>query len=72
MPVRFINRSLRSSIFYGIIILFFAASACESKKELTVKDFKFDGPMGSEGASIEKIDKNVFNVKLGHAPNQPD
>jgi hypothetical protein len=39
--------------------------------ELSVDDFKFDGPMGSQGATIEKIGQNHFKVSLGHAPNQP-
>jgi len=56
-----------------IIILLFGS--CKSKNELNelmVNDFKFDGPLGSEGAVIEKVEKNVFKVTLGHAPNQPE
>ena len=40
--------------------------------ELSVADFKFDGPLGSAGTTIEKIAKNHFKVTLGHAPNHPD
>ncbi|MEX0772640.1 MAG: M14 family zinc carboxypeptidase [Balneolales bacterium] len=38
---------------------------------LTTEDFRFDGPLGSEGAQIEHIDTNHFKVTLDHAPNQP-
>ena len=34
-------------------------------------DFKFDGPLGSQGASIERIGENHFKISLGHAPKQP-
>lgn len=39
--------------------------------ELSVEDFKFDGPLGSQGATIERVDRNHFKISLGHAPNQP-
>ena len=39
--------------------------------QLSVDDFKFDGPLGSQGATIEKVDENHFKVSLGHAPKQP-
>jgi len=39
--------------------------------ELSVDDFKFDGPSGSDGATIEKIGENHFKISLGHAPEQP-
>jgi hypothetical protein len=40
--------------------------------ELTVDDFRFDGPFGSQGASIEKIARSHFRVTLGHAPGHTD
>lgn len=40
--------------------------------EITVDDFSFEGPLGSEGATIEKLGKNHFRVELGHAPEHPD
>ncbi len=46
--------------------------ACDSYRELSEGDFRFDGPLGSDGAVIEKLDRNVFKITLGHAPNQPD
>ena len=68
------NSYLKTLLFAIITIVVFSFSACgsESKKELSEEDFVFDGPLGSDGATIEKIKKNVFKVLLGHAPNQPD
>ena len=40
--------------------------------ELSVGDFKFDGPLGSDGATIKKVAANHFKVTLGHAPEHPD
>lgn len=40
-------------------------------QELTVDDFRFDGPLGSDGTTIEKIGTNHFKVRLGHAPKHP-
>ncbi len=40
--------------------------------ELSVDDFTFEGPSGSQGASIERIDRNHFKVTLGHAPAHTD
>ena len=39
--------------------------------ELSADDFKFDGPLGSQGARIEKVGQNHFKISLGHAPKQP-
>ena len=36
--------------------------------ELTTDNFDFNGPLGSEGAQIEKLDKNHFKIMLNHAP----
>jgi hypothetical protein len=47
------------------------AIAPGAERELSVGDFRFDGPLGSEGASIERLEKNRFRVILGHPPNQP-
>ncbi len=38
---------------------------------LAVDDFKFDGPLGSQGASIAKLGENHFTIRLGHAPKHP-
>jgi hypothetical protein len=40
--------------------------------ELSVEDFDFDGPLGSQGAKIERVATNHFKVTLGHAPEHPD
>ena len=47
------------------------ASGRAAARELTVADFKFDGPLGSHGATVGKIGTNHFKISLGHAPNQP-
>lgn len=56
--------------------LILLASGCAtleqpSQRELSVENFRFDGPLGSDGARIEKLGRNHFRVTLGHAPNQP-
>ncbi len=40
--------------------------------ELTVNDFRFDGPLGSQGTTLEKVAKNHFKATLGHAPGHTD
>jgi len=40
--------------------------------ELEVDDFRFDGPLGCAGASIEKLGANHFRITVGHAPEHPD
>ncbi len=40
-------------------------------RELSTGDFKFDGPFGSAGATIERVGANHFKVVLGHAPEHP-
>lgn len=64
--------NLKTLLLAIIAIATISLTACVSKKELSEEDFTFDGPLGSDGATIEKIEKNVFKVLLGHAPNQPD
>jgi len=39
--------------------------------ELSIADFDFDGPLGSQGATIEKLATNHFKIVLGHAPTHP-
>ena len=39
---------------------------------LSVEDFSFEGPLGSDGATIEAVGENHFRVTLGHAPTHPD
>jgi len=59
-----------SFIILTLSCLFFYR--CHSQQELSIHDFKFDGSLGSQGATITKIKKNHFKVILGHAPNHPD
>jgi hypothetical protein len=66
-----LNHSISSIVF--IILTLTVFTSCDSPPvELTIHDFKFDGPLGSEGAKIEKIAKNHFRVSLGHAPEHPN
>ncbi len=62
----------RSIIFLITIILVQLLGGCSHERELNEADFRFDGPLGSEGAEIEKIETNLFRVRLSHAPNQPE
>ncbi len=59
-----------ASIFF--IVLFSACAQEENRiTPLTTEDFRFDGPLGSDGAHIVEIDTNYFKITLDHAPNQP-
>ncbi len=40
-------------------------------KPLSVEDFDFSGPLGSQGARIEERGENHFHITLSHAPNNP-
>jgi len=39
--------------------------------ELSESDFKFDGPLGSHGAQLERLGPSHFHITLGHAPQRP-
>lgn len=62
---------------FTVVLLCFAGLAAAScarqnePRELSVADFSFEGPLGSQGASIEEVGRNHFRVQLGAAPNQP-
>ncbi len=45
--------------------------ALAAPPELAVEDFRFDGPLGSQGARIERVGRNHFKVTLAAAPHQP-
>jgi hypothetical protein len=69
---RLIPRTLASANHLALFALFLAVnSILAAAGELSVDDFRFDGPNGSQGASIEKVAANHFKVSLGHAPQQP-
>jgi hypothetical protein len=53
------------------LILALFSFAC-SQQELSVNDFKLDGPLGSQGTTIDRVGKNHFKVTPGHAPEHPD
>ena len=38
---------------------------------MSVDDFTFDGPLGCDGAAIEQVGENHFQIVPGHAPEQP-
>ena len=65
----------RANAFSLVVILTFTITCLSPQggeaRELSTSDFKFDGPFGSEGATIEKIGINHFKVVLGHAPEHP-
>ncbi len=48
-----------------------AAAPAPAAGELRVEDFSFAGPLGSDGATIERTGRNRFRVTLGHAPTHP-
>jgi hypothetical protein len=63
-------------IFISLLIGLFLAvihTGCSGEADrvalLTVEDFYFDGPLGSDGAQIAKIDTNHFKITLDHAPD---
>ena len=56
--------SLYFVLFLGVLF----SNQLFSQQELSVEDFKFDGPLGTQGAKIEKIGKNHFKITPGHAP----
>ncbi|MEW6359525.1 MAG: M14 family zinc carboxypeptidase [Planctomycetota bacterium] len=39
---------------------------------LSAADFKLDGPLGSQGTTIEMVGRNHFRAVLGHAPQHPE
>ena len=68
---RHFGRRIRGSgLFATALALVFAAAT--QAAELSVDDFCFDGPLGSGGATIEKVATNHFKITLGHAPEHPD
>ena len=54
------------------IVFAFVLAAEMQAAELSVDDFVFDGPLGSDGATIEKLAANHFKITLGHAPEHSD
>jgi hypothetical protein len=48
-----------------------AASRADQPPPLSVGDFSFEGPLGSQGATIAQVARHHFRVRLGAAPRQP-
>lgn len=63
------HASLRSSVAAVVLLIL---SSWLAAAELSVDDFRFDGPLGSGGTRVEKLGVNHFQVTLGHAPAHPD
>ena len=55
-----------------IAVLLSLSSLGSRAAELRVEDFRFDGPLGSEGARIERLGANHFCITLSHAPQHPE
>ena len=59
----------------SVLPLLIMFTCCSNVQEeivpLSVEDFRFDGPLGSQGAQIAKIDTNHFKITLDHAPGNP-
>lgn len=51
-------RSWAVTLLAMLISVWLAAGPAAAAKELAVEDFKFDGPLGSHGATIERIGEN--------------
>jgi len=60
------------TILLSVMMMAIVVAVSAAAGELSVDDFTFEGPSGSQGATIEKIDRNHFKVTLGHAPQHTD
>lgn len=60
----------RKNLLLFLMLLLYVATA-NSQQELSINDFKFDGPLGSLGTKIERINRNHFKIIPGHAPEHP-
>ena len=63
---------LGNTMAIGVLTAMASDAISAGQAELSTDDFRFDGPLGCQGASIEKIDRNHFKVTLGHAPEHTD
>jgi hypothetical protein len=54
-----------------LLVCFTITGARARAGELTTADFSFDGPLGSQGASIEQVGADHFRITLGAAPGNP-
>lgn len=56
----------------GILVAATMKAGAAHAATLSVEDFTFEGPLGSQGATIERVAENHFKVSLGAAPGHPD
>lgn len=63
--------NISGCLAFALIVLCASFAQPASAAVLEVGDFDFSGPLGSEGATIEKVGPNHFRMTLSHAPNQP-
>jgi len=57
----------------AIVALMLGVSLARAEAgELRIEDFRFDGPMGCDGAALEKVAENHFKMTLAHAPKHPE
>ena len=70
----FLTRLLAALVplLIGVSVIMTARKAHAGQVELSVDDFTFEGPLGSQGTTIEKVGTNHFKVTLGHAPGHPE
>lgn len=54
-----------------LLLVLMLMGAVAGAAELSVDDFRFDGPLGSHGATIERLGPNHFKMVLGHAVGNP-
>jgi zinc carboxypeptidase len=65
-----VGMSIAAIAVLAVLCLFASTGALAAP--LTVEDFTFEGPLGSEGTTIKEIGENHFEVALGHAPEHED
>ena len=59
-------------LLFTLIAGTFLLAATAAAGEISVADFKFDGPLGNDGAKAQKLGPGHFKITLGHAPEHPD
>lgn len=62
------HKTLSRVLLALTFVLVLPLTAQSASSQLSVNDFVFDGPLGSQGATIQKIRKNHFKVTLASAP----
>ena len=55
----------------AIVVVMTVAIVGAHGATLSVEDFTFEGPLGSQGTTIEQVGENHFKVSLGAAPGNP-